>query len=173
MKNLDALTKERGKSSDCNHNRRRALTALLSSTFLTILTPAAFGQPPPPPPPRRGAVVYRSTLLPSSSDFINRLQVNVDLSRNQAVAIERILSDSLSQQTQILKQFGINPNNDFQNVTLTSRDARELNKTLDKVIKTTEREADRVLSGGDMSEFSDLLREQASARRTAVNALRR
>lgn len=105
--------------------------------------------------------------------MMNRLQVNVDLSRDQAVAIERILSGSLAQETRILKQFGIDPNNDFQNVTLTSREAQELNKSLDKVLKTTEAEADRLLSGGDMSELRDLLREHASARRIAVNSLRR
>ncbi|MEM7704232.1 MAG: hypothetical protein AAF358_01690 [Pseudomonadota bacterium] len=171
MNDLDALTEEKDQTFSRNQNRRRALTALLCATFLAIRIPAAFGQPPPPP--RRGAVVYRSTLLPRSADFVNQLQVNVDLNRSQAVAIERILSENLSQQTRILKQFGINPDNDFQNVTLTSRDARELNKTLDMVIKTTETEADRVLSGGDMSEFRDLLREHASARRTAVNSLRR
>lgn len=150
------------------HSRRQVAFALLGVALLPPTT--LFAQAPPPPPPP-GRVVRHSALLPTSADVITAIRRRVDLSADNATALNDIVSASIDRQRGLLASFGIDPAYDLRDVRISGRDGRALLDELDDLVDTLETKADRILSARQYSVFRDIVRQEQAKQRDAIRDL--
>lgn len=153
-------------------SRRAILKAIAIGGCLTVLSPALVAQAPPPPPPHRGSV-KTSGFLPTSTDIMYALRKDVTLDRDEAVQLEQLIARTLAEQRRLLLTYGINADYERPDIRLSYRDAKQLNDDMDDLMDDTEDAADRILSATQMRAFKRLLRDEASARKRAIDAMRR
>ncbi|MEO0347367.1 MAG: hypothetical protein AAF229_14090 [Pseudomonadota bacterium] len=153
-------------------SRRAILKRLAIGCGLVALSSAAIAQAPPPPPPRRGSV-KTSGFLPTPTDIMYALRKDVTLDREEAVELERLIAQTLADQRRLLMTYGINADYERPDIQLSYRDAKQLNDDMDDLMDDTEDAADRILSATQMRAFKKLLRNEESARKRAIDAMRR
>ena len=102
-----------------------------------------------------------------------RLRQNVTFERDEAARLQGLIEDILVDQRSLLLDYGIDPDYPPPNIRLSSRDAKNLNDAMDDVMDIAEEEANDFLSRAQMSAFRSMLQQEASARRSAINAMRR
>ncbi|MEM7613269.1 MAG: hypothetical protein AAF270_16410 [Pseudomonadota bacterium] len=154
--------------------RRRLIGQLIAACTLSAMSSAAMAQVPPPPPPGAGhRSVGRSGFLPTSADIMRALRQRVDFDTDEALELERLLTNTLADQSRLLRSYGINPDYERPDVRLSRQDARELNDEMDAIMDQAEDDAGKFLPRTQMSALRDLLRRESSARRNAINAMRR
>ncbi|MEM6484246.1 MAG: hypothetical protein AAF662_04595 [Pseudomonadota bacterium] len=131
----------------------------------------AFAQVPPPPP---RPVVDPRGMLPTAAEVLYQLRSRVTVKKDEAIALEQLLTTNLESQKRLMRSFGLDPNYAIPpNLQLSRNDARELNEALDDLMDELEDEADEVLSSRARSTFRNIVRTAASSRRTAINSLKR
>lgn len=154
---------------------RRELVVGLAFMLVTGLTwSSSHSQVPPPPPRPHNGLPPKTSLLPVSTELVNRLRSKVTIDREDALKLENVVSANFERQRNILRDFGIDP--DYlipPGFRLSSRDARELNQKLDEETATLERETAEILSLRARSEFRRIIRSASDTRRTSINSLRR
>ena len=154
------------------YSRREALVRIVAGSVAWSVSARLMAQAPPPPPPPRGSV-RTSGILPTTTDLMYAQRQNNEFERDEAARLERLISNTLANQRRLLLDFGINPDYEFPDIRLSHRDAKELNDEMDDVMERAKRDANDFLSRAQMSQFRKLLQQEASMRRSAINALRR
>ncbi|MEM6807923.1 MAG: hypothetical protein AAF574_01700 [Pseudomonadota bacterium] len=153
-------------------SRRAILKILAVGSSLTALSPVLVAQAPPPPPRPRGSV-KTSGFLPTPTDIMYALRKDVTLDREEAVQLEQLIAKTLADQRRLLMTYGINADYERPDIRLSYRDAKQLNDDMDDLMDDTEDAADRILSATQMRAFKKLLRNEASARKRSIDAMRR
>ncbi|MEL6950400.1 MAG: hypothetical protein AAGM16_09855 [Pseudomonadota bacterium] len=153
-------------------SRRAILKMLAVGSSLTALSPVLVAQAPPPPPRPRGSV-KTSGFLPTPTDIMYALRKDVTLDREEAVQLEQLIAKTLADQRRLLMTYGINADYERPDIRLSYRDAKQLNDDMDDLMDDTEDAADRILSATQMRAFKKLLRNEASARKRSIDAMRR
>ena len=146
---------------------------LAAAVFGSVCSPLiAQAPPPPPPPPVRGSTTS-SGFLPTSTEIMYRLRQNATFERDEAARLQGLIEDVLVDQRSLLLDYGIDAYYPPPNIRLSSRDAKNLTDAMDDVMDLAEEEANDFLTRAQMSAFRSMLRQEASARRSAINAMRR
>lgn len=101
------------------------------------------------------------------------LRKNTTLDREEAVQLEQLIARTLAEQRRMLMTYGINADYERPDIRLSYRDAKQLNDDMDDLMDRTEDAANRILSNSQMRAFRSLLRNEATERRRAIDAMRR
>lgn len=151
-----------------------SLAKLLSIIVVAQISTNIFAQVPPPPPPTRVITeTYSSSLLPTPKETVYEVRRHVTLEREQAVLLEKSIIKLRSAQNRVLQEFGISSTSSLGPIRMSSRDAADLNRKLDKLADETERDVLDYLTLRQRKIVRELFDTEAEVRQKAIAEMRR